>query len=128
MMNNSIKDAPDFMMILISSMRKSYLKTTHELLSTKLYDSPHDFIFSMYYHQAIDLIGSKIYKPLNLKSKKKPSQNVCSIFFENEGVELINIACILLDPDIVKFLLSSPVKFHMPMVTYKLTTPIYVKF
>ena len=49
------------------------------------------------------------------------------MFFENKGVEFINIARILRDPDIVKSLLSS-VKFPMPMVTYKLTPPISTMF
>ena len=77
---------------------------------------------------AIDITESKIYKPLTPKSKKKPPKNVCSIFFENKGVEFINIARILRDPDIVKSLPSSSVKFPIPMVTYKLTPPISTKF
>ena len=109
-------------------MKKSYLKITHQLLNTKLCDSPCDFIFSIYFHQAIDLIESKIYKHLTPKSRKKPPKNVCSIFFENKGVEFINIARILRDPDIVKSLPSSSVKFPIPMVTYKLTPPISTKF
>ena len=83
-----------------------------------------DFIFSIYYHQAIDLIESKIYKLLTPNSKKKPPKNVSSVFFENKGVKFINIARILRDPDIVKSLSSSFVKFLIPMVTYKLTPPI----
>ena len=104
MLNTSTKDTPNFIRISISSMKKSYLKITHQLLTTKLYDSSSDFIFSIYYHQAIDLIESKIYKPFSPKSKKKPPKNVCSIFFENKGVEFINIALILRDPDILKSL------------------------
>ena len=73
-------------------MIKSYLKITRESLSTKLCYSPPDFIFSMHYHQAINLIESKIYKPLAPKSKKKPPQNACSISFDNKGLEFINIA------------------------------------
>ena len=95
MLNSSIKDARNFIRISISSMKKSYLKITYQLLSTKLCDTPPDFIFSIYCHQAIDLIESKIYKALTPKSKKKPPKNVCSIFFENKGVEFINIARIL---------------------------------
>ena len=87
------------------------MKITHQLLSTKLCDSPPDFIFSIYCHQAIDLIESKIYKPLTPKSKKKPPQTMCSIFFENKGVEFTNIVCVLRDPDIVISLPSSSVKF-----------------
>ena len=97
-------------------------------MSTKLCDSPPDFIFPIYDHQAIDVIESKIYKALTPKSKKKPPKKVCSIFFENKGVEFINIARILRDPDIAKSLPSSSVKFPIPMVTYKLTPPISTKF
>ena len=127
-LNTSIKDASNFIRISISRMKKSYLKITHQLLSTKLCDSPSDFIFSIYYHQAIDLIESQINKPFTLKSNKKLSKNVCSIFFENKDVEFINIACILRDSDIVKSLPSSSGKFPIPMVTYKLNPPISTKF
>ena len=53
---------------------------------------------------------------------------MCGIFFEDKGVESINITRILRDPDIVKSLPSSSIKFPMPMVTYKLTPPISTKF
>ena len=53
---------------------------------------------------------------------------MCSIFFENKSVEFINIARILRDPGIVKYLPSSSVKFPIPMVTYKLTPLISTKF
>ena len=128
MLNTSIKDATNFIRMLISSMKKFYLKITHGLLSTRLCDSSPDFIFTIYFYQTIDLIESKIYKPLVPKSKKKPPENVCSIVFENKGIEFINIARILRDPDIVKSFPSSSVKFPVPMVTYKLTPPIYTKF
>ena len=111
MRNTSIKDAPNFITISISSMKKVYLKITHQLLSTKLCDSPFDFTFSIYYHQAVDLIESQIYKPLSPKSKKRLPKNVCSIFFENKSVEFINIARILRDPDIVKSL-HNLLNFH----------------
>ena len=53
---------------------------------------------------------------------------MCIIFFENKGVEFINIARILGDLDIIKSLPSSSVKFPMPMVTYKLTPSISTMF
>ena len=81
-LNTSIKNFPNFIRISISIMEKYYLKITHELLSTKLCDRLPDFIFFIYYHEAIDLIESKMCKPLAPKSKKKPPQNVYSIFFE----------------------------------------------
>ena len=62
------------------------------------------------------------------KSKKKPPENVCSIYFENKGVKFISIAHSLRESDIVKSLPSLSVKFPMLMVTYKLTLPIFIKF
>ena len=59
MLNTGIKDAPNFIRISISGLKKSYLKITHQLLSTKLCDSPLDFIFSIYYHQAIISLNLK---------------------------------------------------------------------
>ena len=44
----NIKDTLNFIRISISSMTKSYLKISLRLLSTKLCDSPPDFIFSIY--------------------------------------------------------------------------------
>ena len=90
------------------------MKIAHELFIK------HKIIFSIYYHQATDLIEYKIYKPLPRKSKKRPPQNVCSIFFENEGVEFINIPRNLRDPGIAQSLALSSVKFPMSMATYKL--------
>ena len=50
------------------------------LLSTKLCDGPSDFIFSIHYHQAIDLIESKIYKPL-LLSQRRNHLKMCAVYF-----------------------------------------------
>ena len=81
MLNTNIKDVPKFPRISLSSMSKSYLKNTHELLTTKLCDSTSDFLFSIYFHQAIYLIEFNIYKLLSPKPRRKPSENVCLRFF-----------------------------------------------
>ena len=52
MLNTNIEDAPNFIRILISRLKNTYVKITYELLSIKLYDRSSDFIFSIYYHQA----------------------------------------------------------------------------
>ena len=80
MLNTSIKDAPNFIRISIFSMKKSYLKIAQELMSKNLCDTYPDFIISIYYHQAIDLIESKIYKPL-LLSQRRNHLKMCSVYF-----------------------------------------------
>ena len=47
------------------SFQNKYIQITHDLLNTTLCSSPPDF-FSIYYHQAINIIESKICKPLLL--------------------------------------------------------------
>ena len=39
-------------------------------------------------------------KPSLTEPKRKPPENVCSIFLENEGVEFVTIARILRNPEI----------------------------
>ena len=67
----------------------------------------------------IDLIESKVSKLLSPKPKKKPSENICSIFFENKGY--------LRDQEIDKSLPTSSEKFPTPMVNYKLIPPLSTK-
>ena len=57
------------------------------------------------------------------KSKKETT-----IYFENKGVEYINIVRIFCDSGIVKSLSTSCVKCSMPTVTYKLTPRVSDKF
>ena len=81
------------------------------------------FFFSKYYHQAIYLIESKIYKPLPPQPYKKPSENVCSIFFENKGVVFMKRACTLWDPEKVK---SFSISFAKFLCQWWLTNWIYI--
>ena len=47
------------------------------------------FLYITYYNSAIDLVEFKIYESLPAKPKMKPPKDVCSIFFENKGLEFI---------------------------------------
>ena len=82
MLNTNIKDAPNFSKISVSSMKTYYLKITYKLFSKKFCGNAPEFIFCIYYHQAIDLIESEIYNRLPPKSKRKPPQNVCVYFLK----------------------------------------------
>ena len=69
------------------------IQNTHKPSSAKLRYSPPNYTFSIYYHQVKDLIKSKIYKSLPLKSRKKSPENRLEVYlFESKGVEFINIA------------------------------------
>ena len=118
-----IKHTPNFIRFLVSNMNLSYLNNNRKYFSSKSYDSLLDFFFSIYYHQTINFIESKIYKPFSNPKIKSPV-NVSSVFFENNGMEFINISCILRGPG-MKFLKLS--KFPMPMMTKKLIPSLSTK-
>ena len=122
-LESSIIDAPNFIKVSLYSMKKRDLKVVHQLLNAKLSNEPSDFLFIQYFHLGMDRIESKLYKPFPPKLKKKPQEIICSIFFDNKGVELINIAHILRDPEISSALPTS-IEFTIPMVTYKLGFPL----
>ena len=71
---------------------------------------------------------TKIYKSLTHRSKKKRTQNLGIISFENQGVRFIIIAPVLRYPRIVKTLPSSSVQFPMQILTYRVNPPISTKF
>lgn len=72
MVNTNLKDAPKFIGISFSSMKKSYLKNI-----TKLCDCPPSLLIFHIFHQAIDHIKYKVMPP---NSKKKPHENVCGTY------------------------------------------------
>ena len=125
-LESSIIYAPNFIRVSLYSMKKRDLKIFHQLLNAKLSNEFSDFLFSKYLHQCVDIIESKLYKPFALKLKKKPPENICNIFIDNKGVELINIARILRDPEISSALPKS-IEFPTPLVTYKLGLPLSTK-
>ena len=105
-------------------MRKSLLRDVHTEISNKIADHNYDKSYDLYYLQALDIIESKLYKPLQALKKKKLPKNICSIQFHNKAVEMINLANILRKPEILSSLPTLGPKFEIPMITYNLTNPI----
>ena len=64
---------------------------------------------------------------MQLKPKRKRPANVYDILFDNKGVELINIARIMHDPDVTSAISHTSTKISIPMVTYSLTSPLASK-
>ena len=105
-------------------MKKSHLKEVHLQLSDIINEQSTDYLFGHYFHQALDTIESKLYKPKPPKPKREKPENVCNIFFENKGVEFINIARIMRNKDVASVLPNTSTKFSVPMVTYSLSPPL----
>ena len=120
MLNSNILDTANWIRITLSSMKRSFLRQCHDLLTTELNNQPPDFKFSPWYLQCLDAIESKLYKPPIPKTKKSPPENICKIIFENKGIEMINLPRILRDNSLPSCLPSIPSKFSTPMICYKL--------
>ena len=52
------------------------------------------------------MIDTKLYKPLHLypNHKKLPPKNICTVYFDNKGMEHIHLSKIINDKNIVKLL------------------------
>ena len=55
-LETSIIDAPNFIIVSLYSMKKRDLKVFHQLLNAKLSNESSDFLFSQYFHQGVDII------------------------------------------------------------------------
>ena len=95
-LDTNIRDVTNFIRTSLSSMRKSHLKSTHEVLNEVLKNKQSDIIFG-----------------------QNTQENLCIILF-NKGVEFINIERILRDPDITSPLPTVSVKFPISIITYEL--------
>jgi len=103
-------------------MSISNLKATHALLVDTCSSGPNQF--NQWYQAGLDIIESKTVREKPPKPKKERPKNICSIFFDNKAVEMINFSRIVKDVSLKECLPSLPTKFESPMITYKLRSPI----
>ena len=80
MLDAHMRDMPNFTGASPSSMRKSHLKSAHEVLSEVLKNKSPDFIVRHYYFQAVGFIESKFYKPFVQQTRKK-YKKACVVLF-----------------------------------------------
>ena len=72
---------------------------------------------------ALDMIESMIFKPTPIKSRSKAPTNIRKIFFDNKGVELINLPRILHDRSVFSTLPSNiKIGLDIPTAVYYLVS------
>ena len=102
----NIKDAGYFIRVSIKSFKKSALK----LISTNLFDfisaKPKDFPNHQWYDMTLDLIESRIYKPVSFNKTKIVPKHMIKIKFVNKGIDMINAGKILNDKSVINTLPS----------------------
>ena len=124
MLADNLPNAMNHIRIQLTSMKKSSLRKLHTLLNDEVSSKADNFVFAQWYNAAIDIIESKLYKPLPPKKRRPPPENTCSVFFHNKAIELINLSHIFHDPDVIQAHPSIADKFPVPSVIYSLTPPI----
>ena len=118
------KDALYILRVLLNKCKKKLLKAiAAELLNNnRLFDF--DYKNEQYYLYILDIIDSKMFKPKQVPTKKIP-KHICTVSFDNKGLEAIRLAKILHDPEVV---LKLPVEMQnnddIPVVTYRLAGTI----
>ena len=122
---NNIASAMNFIRVSLSTMSSSNLKQAHSLLTESL--TTGDAQFHQWFQAGLDIIQSKQFKVKPPKPKKAKPKNICTIFFANKAVELINVSKLLNDVSLNNSRPSIPTKFESPMITYKLRSPISTK-
>ena len=123
-LRENLAQSMNLIRVSLSSMKKSHLKKVHNLVSDEISDKDTNFKFSQWYYVIIDIIESKLYKPPKDKPARGSCKSVCKVYFDNKGIELINLPRILRDNSLAETLPSTPTKFSIPMVAYKLQNPI----
>ena len=76
-----------------------------------------------WYLMAIGAIESKVKREPLVRYKRKPTENVCKIYFSNKTMELINLPFILNNSQLVSLLKYLLCTFVTPTVVYSLQQP-----
>ena len=118
----------NYIRVSLSSLKKSKLKMLHNFCSNEILDHEDDFPFAQWYSAVIDFIESKLCSIANNElDKKQLPNNLCTIYFDNKAVEMVNLSRIIRDKSLVQTLPNIPNKFTSPMITYKLSLPVSSK-
>ena len=76
--------------------------------------------FHHWYQYILDIINSKFYKPVQ-REEKVFQKNVCVIFYENKGLDDIDLSRLLKSPDVIVELPHAlRTEENQPRITYKL--------
>ena len=67
-LTDNLPNSMNYIRIQLASMRKSSLRKLHTLLNDEVSSKADNFILAQWYNAAIDIIESKLYKPLPLRN------------------------------------------------------------
>ena len=119
-LQSDLKNAAYKFRTAITSLKKCHLKALH----THFLTNSKNTIFKQWYKMGIDLIETKLYKPLPPKVKRKAPKYQLKCLFANKAFDFINLPKILRTKSILDLMPAEVKEDEVPMLVFKLTEPI----
>ena len=133
-LNNSIRNAANYIRVVLSSMKKKHMKELACHFREILEGEGDDYSSLQWYMIALDIIETRLYKPPPEKPKRKPSKYRMNINFANKALDFINLPKILRSEKLQEYRPEKMEVEDVPMVVYTLSDSIrpailnYAKF
>ena len=125
MINNEPKEMLYSLRLLLNKFKKKLLKRIATKIMQGLYSGNINAQLEHCHMYILDIIDTKLYKPVKKENKKTPSKFRCTVEFHNKAVELIRLASIFRAPNVHNCLPANMQSDdNIPMVTYKLRNTI----
>ena len=126
-LRTNFRNTMNLIRVLLSSLKKGHCKILFNSLQDFLSSKHDSFRYVQYFDAALDIIKSKIGKPLESSTSPRSSPtNCCHIEFDNKALDFINLNKIFKDKNI-RSTLPSSLKDDLPTVVYKLKDTIRSK-
>ena len=125
LLENDLQNSMYHIRLILNMTRKKVLKQIASFILDN--PPPENNKNTHIYAYILDIIDTKLYKPLglNVTHKKSPPKNVCTVRFDNKGMEQIHLSKVINDKNIINLL---PEKIqeesHIPVVTFKLCNTV----
>ena len=120
---NDLPNTMNFARQSLFSMTKSNLKKVATKINDILTDE--DTQYKQWYLAILDIIKTRIYKPMIRKTEKKFRNDPLKIFFTNKAVEMINMPKLLHTNDLEKAYPKLAGDYKVPTVVYTLAKSIH---
>ena len=127
--HDDIKNSMYKIRILLDQIKKGTLKEIASILLLKTPDVNLNIKYDQWYSFISDIINTKLYKHTKQPNKvKKGPINLCTVSYENKGIEDIHLSKILHENEVVQLLPNTlQSQENIPVIVYKLTLPLEIK-
>ena len=121
-LHNHLKTAPNWFRTTLARLRKPQLKLIASHINNILANHP----FEQWISMIIDIIDTKLYRPLPTKKRKPRPKFRMDIRFSSKAFDFINLPKLLRHRDVLDVISNSPdlTEEDIPSVVYTLTDPI----